>query len=131
MKVLIPGHRYLAEGVGGVPYQLVDFVLNRGLKYPGNVGEPHGGLLCQELMRILIDRAVYLNGQGPCMETENAINNLRSALAWFEARAARCRGEYIELDHADKLETEPVCKVCGHNQCSRGEAHERLPGTYR
>jgi hypothetical protein len=92
MKIIDPGHRYLADGVGGAAPQSLLFVKNRGAKYPGNTGEPYGGILCQELIRILINRTEYLNSQGPCMETEHALANLRSALAWFEVRAARCRG---------------------------------------
>ncbi len=131
VKIIDPGHEYLAEGVGGIDPQRIVFAKNRGEKYPGNTGESHGGIQCQELIRILIDRVDYLNGQGSCAETEYAIENLRSALAWFEFRAARCRGEHIELDHSIQLEHEPTCEVCGHNRCNRGDNHEQLPGTWR
>ncbi len=131
MKIYDSGHDYLAQGVGGVAPQRITFVKNRGDKYPGNNGEPHGGLLCQELIRILIDRTAYLNAQGPCAETEHALAALRQALAWYEVRAARCRGDVIDLPHADALERSPTCPVCGHSHCSRGDRHERLPGTHR
>lgn len=137
MIVIEPGHVYIAEGIGGKKGEFansceITFVKNRGEKYPGNEGDPHPGIQSQELMRILIDRTLYLNGQGPCMETELALGNLRSALALFELRAARCRGDKIELEHADQLEKMPTCEICGHNFCSRTEEdHERLPGTWR
>ncbi len=130
MIVIDPGHEYLAEGVGGTEPQRIVFVKNRGDKYPGNTGGPHSGILSQELMRILIDRALYLNGQGSCAETEHGLGALRQALAWFEVRAARCREECISLAHADELEREPICATCGHNQC-RCDEHVRLPGTWR
>lgn len=133
MKILDPGHVYIAESVGdgtGTFAQQIVFVKNRGDKYPGNEGAPHGGILCQELLRILIDRTAYLNGQGSCMETEHALAALRQALAWYEVRAARCRGDEINHAHTEDLEKEPTCPVCGHNHCSRIE-HERLPGTWR
>lgn len=130
MKIIDPGHHYLAEGVAGAQPQPITFVKNRGEKYPGNKGEPHAGILSQELIRILIDRTGYLNRQGSCAETEYALSALRQALAWFEVRAARCRGDHIHLWRATALETQPVCEVCGHNCCGR-ENHERLPGTYR
>ena len=130
MKVIDPGHEYLAEGVGGTEPQRIVFVKNRGEHYPGNTGEPHGGVLCQELMRVLINRTTYLNGQGSCMETEHALAALRQALAWFEVRAARCREDFIDLPHSDVLEGASTCPTCGHNHCGRDE-HERLPGTYR
>lgn len=131
MKVVDPGHEYLAEGVAGAEAQRIIFVKNRGDKYPNNDGPPHGGTLCQELLRILIDRTVYLNNQGSCAETEHALAALRSALSWYEYRAARCRGDHIDLPHACDLERSPTCQVCGHTHCSRGANHERLPGTWR
>lgn len=131
MRVIDPGHEYIVEGVGGGEPQRIVFVKNRGEKYPGNTGEPHGGTLCQELLRVLIDRTAYLNGQGSCAETEHALAALRQALGWYEVRAARCRGDHIDLPHADSLEAEPTCSICGHTHCTRGDAHERLPGTYR
>jgi len=131
MRIIEAGHEYLIDNVGDGLQQRIVFVKNRGAKYPGNTGEPHAGTICQELLRVLIDRTAYLNGQGSCMETENALANLRSALAWYEVRAARCRGDQIDLLHAADLETQPTCETCGHTFCSRGSDHERLPGTWR
>ena len=129
MLILDLGHEYVLEGVGGAPPQRITFVKNEGDKYPGNIGF-HGGVLTQELLRVCIDRTKYLNNQGSCMETEMALSAMRQALAWYEVRAARCRGTHIEGDHSDTLDTAPVCSTCGHNQCHRDE-HERLPGTRR
>jgi len=131
MKVIDRGHVYYLEPVGQADGQFLRFVKNRGAKYPGNTGEPHGGLIVQEVLRALIDRTAYLNGQGSCMETEMALADLRSALAWFEVRAARCRGDYIDLPHAKSLESQRACETCGHVSCSRGDNHERRPGTWR
>ena len=131
IQIIDPGHTYLIKGVGGCGDQRILFVKNRGEKYPGNSGPPHGGMQSQDLLRVLIDRTEYLNSQGSCAETEYALANLRSALGWFEFRAARCRGDHIELEHAYQLEREPTCEVCGHNKCTRGDNHERLPGTWR
>ena len=91
MKILDAGHEYLMEGIGGAEAQRITFVKNRGDNYPGNKGEPHGGALCQEMLRVIIDRTAYLNAQGSCAETEHALAALRQALAWYEVRAARCR----------------------------------------
>lgn len=130
MRVLDPGHVYLAQSAGNFPPQKIQFVKNRGEKYPGNAGEPQLGIICQELLRILIDRTAYLNNQGSCAETEHALAAMRAALGWFEVRAARCREEFIDLPHASSLEQEPTCPSCGHSCCGR-EDHERLPGTWR
>jgi len=130
MKIVDPGHEYLLEGVGNDNLeQGIIFVKNEGNKYPGNVGH-HGGILTQELLRVCIDRTKYLNAQGSCMETELALSAMQQALAWYEVRAARCRGTHIEGNHSDSLDTAPTCEICGHNQCHR-DKHERLPGTVR
>jgi hypothetical protein len=130
MKIIDPGHEYLLDEVGRDGYtQRIMFVKNEGDKYPGNIGF-HGGVLTQELLRVCIDRTKYLNAQGSCLETEHALAAMRQALAWYEVRAARCRGTYIEADHSNELDNAPVCKTCGHNQCHR-VIHERLPGTRR
>lgn len=131
MRIIVPGHEYLAEGSSDAEPQRIKFILNCGVKYPGNQGEPHRGILCQELMRILIDRMSYLNDQGSCAETEHALSAVRQALGWMEVRAARCRGDTIDLPHATSLEYSPTCAVCGHNHCTRGDGHENLPGTWR
>lgn len=129
MLIIDPGHEYQLDGVGSSGPQRIVFVKNEGAKYPGNVGF-HGGVLTQELLRVCIDRTKYLNAQGSCMETELALSAMRQALAWYEVRAARCRGSYIDAAHAEGLDIASVCDVCGHNQCDR-EIHERLPGTRR
>lgn len=129
MQVIDPGHEYLLEGVGDAALQRVIFVKNEGAKYPGNVGF-HAGILTQELLRVCIDRTKYLNAQGSCMETEHALAAMRQALAWYEVRAARCRGSHIDSLHSGALDAAPVCAICGHNQCHR-DSHERLPGTRR
>lgn len=129
MQIIDPGHEYLLDGVGRAPPQPIVFVKNEGAKYPGNFGF-HGGVLTQELLRVCIDRTKYLNAQGSCMETEHALAAMQQALGWYEVRAARCRGSYIEEPHADALDAAAVCAVCGHSQCHR-TTHERLPGTKR
>jgi hypothetical protein len=130
MKIIDPGHEYLLEGVGkNAQDQRVVFVKNQGAKYPGNTGY-HSGVITQELLRVCIDRTKYLNNQGSCLETEMALAALRQALAWYEVRAARCRGTHIEAEHAADIDRMPTCPICGHCQDHRQE-HERLPGTVR
>lgn len=130
IRILDPGHEYEIIGVGDHASQSLSFVKNLGTKYAGNVGPAHGGIQTQDLLRVCIDRTIYLNGQGPCAETELALAAMRQALAWYEARAARCMGEHLEAVHAEDIERLPTCPVCGHIACHR-EVHEHLPGTSR
>lgn len=48
------------------------FVKREGEHFPGNVGH-YPGTTMQEVLRVLIDRAKYVNSQIPCLETEMAI----------------------------------------------------------
>lgn len=116
MKTIDKGHEYLLEAIdGGEPQKLV-FVKREGNNYPGNVGS-HPGLLTQEVLRVLLDRCVYMNNQGSCAETDIIISSLRTAIMMFEVRAARCRGSSIEFSNVSDLDTAPTCSICGHNQC--------------
>jgi hypothetical protein len=116
MRVIDPGHEYELTALdGGGPQRLV-FVKRVGPNYPGN-GDARPGLLTQEVIRALIDRCLYMNNQGSCVETDGIIADLRSALYRFEVRAARCRGHAIELPTIDGIERIPTCPKCGHIQC--------------
>jgi len=96
MKVVDPGHTYIMRDIDGTGIQYIQFVKREGDNYPGNTGS-RPGILCQEALRVLINRCEYLNNQIPCAETEAIIANLRAAFLAFEVRAARVRGEVIDL----------------------------------
>lgn len=130
IQILDPGHEYVISGIGGGEPQFIKFVKNLGEKYPGNKPPAHGGMQTQDLIRIGIDRTEYLNSQGSCFETEMALAALRQALAWYEARAARCMGEHLQAEHMEDIEKLRTCNICGHIACRR-ITHEHLPGTER
>ena len=124
MKTLDPGHSYEVDNYGSHPEQPGQGVQTRyymkrvGDRYPGNEGVPHDGTNCQEDIRVLIDRAKYLNQQIPCSETANIITYLRAALLLFEIRAAREHGLQLPPGlNRDNIESWPVCRVCGHLIC--------------
>jgi hypothetical protein len=75
--------------------------------------EGHDGVLCQEVLRALIDRMVSLWSQKPCHESTEIVQKLRECLVLFETRAARGTLEksYAKVGlHVDQL---PV-KENGH-----------------
>lgn len=123
MRVIIPGHVYALDSVdtspGRNPRQSVSFVLRRGPE-----GEPLSeasrapGILCQELLRVLIDRVLYLYAERPCDEDTQIIQKLRECLVLFEARAARSA-----IERLSKPEEAATCNSCGHIICThpRGE----------
>lgn len=49
----------------------------------------HDGVLCQEVLRVLLDRVHCLHVQDPCHENVEVVRHLRGALVQFEQRAAR------------------------------------------
>lgn len=83
MEVLIPGHRYSAAHLDGNGVEIIQFV-DRG---HGNDTE---GTTCQELIKILIDRVKFLDGEVPSIFNEEILHHARMMLIHFEARAL-CR----------------------------------------
>ena len=67
MRVLDPGHRYALRHLDGDGETVLQFVNREGEKYPGNAGACEGTTM-QEILRALIDRAAYVNGQASCEE---------------------------------------------------------------
>jgi hypothetical protein len=118
MKILEAGHKYQLDSIDGELLITLTFLKREGVKYPFNKGA-HPGTNVQEVLRALIDRTRYLLAQVPCMETEQALHNLESALGWYEVRAARNHGRTLELWSAQNLSSLPTCPVCGHIQCSQ------------
>ena len=125
MNVIDPGHEYLLDSLdGGEPVPLT-FVKREGRHYPGNIGN-HPGTTMQEVLRALIDRARYVNGQIKCAETEAAIGLMEAALLLFELRAARCHRRFLEVPLSEVIGGY-TCRVCGHIRCAGNHSEDRKP----
>ena len=129
MKAIDPGHLYELDQLDDdldEPEQLM-FVKRVGPEYPGNEGTPHYGVTTQEVIRALIDRMKYVNGQKPHELNEDVIICLRKCLFFLEVRAAEMRGDELPpwspIGSPDWLrediENEPTCQACGHIRCDR------------
>lgn len=118
MIVVMPGHVYDVQNVDGDGTQRVAFVLRRDEEarlLP--TGERDEGILAQELLRVLIDRTLYLNAEAPCVENVGIVDRLRECLRLFETRAARRTIEALPMP-----ELQDVCEECQHVLClHRGE----------
>lgn len=119
MQVIDPGHHYeLATLDGGFPQQLV-FVKRHSVeepwRYPGNY-ESHPGTTLQNVMRALLERLRYLQGQIWAPENALIIGGLRLSLWLLEFRAARRhnRSYWHGLRFAEHA---PMCAKCGHTDC--------------
>lgn len=120
MNVLDPGHSYALQNYDGDGAQKLVFMKREGPGYPFNVGH-YKGTNCQEVMRALIDRVLYLNKQVPCAENQIALAGLRSALYAFELRAARRHGRELEWQTSEP-ESAPTCPTCGHIKCNQNHS---------
>ncbi len=114
MRILNAGHRYSLKHLDGSGEEIVQFVKREGEGYPRNVGHCEG-TTTQEVMRMTIDRAAYVNAQIPCWQTKVSIW-LMSGIVWlYEHRAAKRHGRKAPgLYEAVFGET---CAECGHVGC--------------
>ena len=114
MIVVEEGHVYDVQNVDGNGTQRIEFVRRRGDEatlLPEK--ERHEGILTQELLRVCIDRTLYLNAEAPCPENVTIVNNLRECLALYESRAAR-----RTIEKHPMIERMDVCEICQHALCS-------------
>lgn len=126
MKVIDPGHMYELDNLDAGPANptsRLKFVKREGDKYPGNVGH-YAGTNIQEVLRALIDRVKYLDGQEPCMENSEIIFYLRESIARLEERAAKRHGRTLAMRPCGlfPIEVMPTCPKCGHIECE-GTCH--------
>lgn len=126
MKILDPGHLYELANLDthepGNYVERIQFVKRLGDKFPGNTGMATSGTIAQEVIRVLIDRLHYVNGQIENGLNYRAIGALRDALCALEMRAALARGDEdaaTQIRSMAEPETEPTCKHCGHVLCAR------------
>lgn len=124
MKVIEPGHVYEIVNVDGDGVQTITFVRRRGNDAEVLTDGRHEGILSQELIRVLINRTLYLNDEDPCQEDVEIVHKLRDCLRLYESRASRRTIEKLTMpEMADAC---PICHhlLCAHRHPDRIE-HER------
>lgn len=128
MKVLEPGHYYVLDNLDDdaaeVPRNQVRlyFVKRLGEKFPGNTGNTGSGPISQEVIRALIDRTEYVDGQRKHHRNGFVLHHLREALRELEMRAAEERDDaaaLFKIGMMEKPELAPACPRCGHIECQR------------
>jgi hypothetical protein len=123
VRILDPGHIYMLdmldiESDARHSTEMLMFVKREGPRYPGNRSH-FPGTNCQEVLRALIDRVKFLDGQVPDPRNQPILRHLREALWLFESRAAQRYGRaFPPLDDFDPIEEEPACSGCAHIRCS-------------
>lgn len=113
MRIIEPGHVYEVENVDGDGVQRIEFVRRRGDDaelLPERLRRE--GILSQELLRVLIDRTLYLGAEAAWHENIEILTSLRKALQVYEARAAAAT-----IYKTPMPERMPGCPICGHVLC--------------
>lgn len=113
MIVIEAGHIYDVENVDGDGTQRLYFVRRRGRDaelLP--LEKRQEGILSQELLRVLIDRTMYLHNEQPWQENVKIIHHLRDSLRLYESRAARRNIEKLSMPELRK-----TCPRCDHMLC--------------
>jgi hypothetical protein len=120
MKCIDPGHGYTVANYDGYPgnVQYITFMKRQGTGYPGNTSS-YSGTNCQELVRVLIDRVIYLDNQIHCYHNTVILFLLRCTIWLLESRAARRHHRKISTSLLS-IEKEVTCTTCGHIQCPIG-----------
>lgn len=123
MEVLDPGHTYRLASLDGPMssgrlLDILQFVKREGDGYPGNVGHYHG-TTTQEVLRALIDRTMYVDGQIYDPRNESVLYHLRRAIYLLEERAADRHGRSFVLTGAQvgAIENMLTCEKCNHIGC--------------
>jgi hypothetical protein len=83
MEVVVKGHTYKLTNLHYKGFTTLNFYKDPSI----NEGGVALGTNCQEVIRALIDRVEFLDGQKPWSGNQDIIAHLRAALALFEARA--------------------------------------------
>lgn len=92
MKILDPGHHYRLDALDGeTPSAVLQFVKRMGEGYPGN-SSTYPGTTTQDVLRCLIDRAIYVNHQEGDEANIRCIDLFREAILALEVRAAHRHG---------------------------------------
>jgi hypothetical protein len=127
MRILDPGHQYVVANYpcdGGEPIideLWIGFVKKIGERFPGNEPPESNGTNCQELLRVIINRCLYLNDQKPSPQTVRIIELARTQLYLFEYRAAELKGKLQDFFIMSEIRSDLIgienvkpCTVCGH-----------------
>lgn len=86
--VLEPGHKYKLPHLESEGFEIVRFV-RRSSAMVDYAQKEHPGTNTQRVIRMLIDRTLYLDAVGTDVDTLDAVYFLRMALFAYEARAWR------------------------------------------
>ncbi len=106
MTIIDPGHLYLLNQLDSLQFTQLRFVKRVGEGYPGNQPPPYPGTNIQEVLRALIDRHQYLDGQYHHWINGVCVFLYRVAINLLEYRAAQ--RHHREFIPTLTIETRPI-----------------------
>lgn len=118
MIVKDKGHRYLLKELDGSGKQEIKFVKRVGYKYPGNVKPEYPGLQNQDLLRVLIDRTLYLDSRERHWVNSICFWLYRLALFLLEFRASSKKELFLNPFLITRIEKLKTCRHCHHVRCN-------------
>lgn len=118
-SVVDAGHTYNLLTLDGDLEQTLTFVKRfdptNPSRFPGNTNA-YPGTTMQSVIRCLIERIDYLQGQIPHVNNLEVRDNLLESLWLLEQRAAERHG-YPFMISQDEAYSLPMCQHCGHVIC--------------
>ena len=119
ITIIDPGHKYRLLSLDGDKYQELTFVkrcdLENPNRFPGNYTS-YPGTTLQSVIRCLLDRMIYLQGQIYSIENVIIIYCLKMSLWLLEFRAARRHKKWY-WHGLNFAATKSMCFTCGHTIC--------------
>lgn len=113
------GHRYVLPSLDGEVRSVLQFVKRHDPlhpeRFPGNTNS-YPGTTLQAVIRVLLSRLDYLQGQIWCVENAIVRRLLHLCLWLLEFRAARRHGRGY-WHSPNFAATDPMCAKCGHTAC--------------
>ena len=102
MRAIDPGHEYELEGFEGTP-QTLKFIKKEPVpeSETDELQTVHDGTTNEEVIKVLLDRLLYLFNKFPSTETHHAITNLASALYHLEQRTRDRKARGVEGKHKE------------------------------
>lgn len=124
VRVIEDGHIFMLRELDGGDEQVLKFVKRVGEGYLENYGRPYPGTTTQEVLRAVIARTKYVQGQASTLgdidsvtDNQEIIRLLQEAMFVLELRADRRAGRRPCTFTSDHIEDATCCPSCGHIGC--------------
>lgn len=100
MKVIIEGHRYVADNFENKEEgNLIQFIHKESNQIDDGLITLSDGTTNEELLEVLINRMQFLQNKFPCRENAIVITKLEESLMWLNKRTSDRQNRGVEGKH--------------------------------